>query len=329
MYLQIQPGGNTMSYTHITIDERACFKKMTSEGVSIRKIAQYLDRSPSTISRELRRNKGRSGVYHPVTANKLYSERRFNCGRPIKLYYESLKYINLKIDENWSPEQIYERSKIEQIENIPSFSTIYRWIHLGIIAEGDMKKLRRKGRFKRPQETRGRFNIGKTIKKRPKHVHKRKEIGHWEADTVESGRNGHVRKSTYVLVTLVERKARLVLSMVLPNRKEENVTDAIIQMLSPLPSDLVKTITCDRGKEFAGYEKIEEELLCDIYFADPYCAWQRGTNENTNSLLREYYPKGYDLSTVTQKDLDEKIQRLNSRPRKCLKYKTPLEVMFG
>ncbi|WP_330932733.1 IS30 family transposase [Erysipelothrix rhusiopathiae] len=201
---------------------------------------------------------------------------------------------------------MYYRSKTDRPElDIPSFSTIYRWIHLGLIVKGDMKKLRRKGKFKIPQETRGRFNIGKTINKRPKSVYKREEIGHWEADTVESGRIGHKRKSSYCLVTLVERKSRYTLSTVLPNRKEESVTQAIIEMVSTLPSYMVNTITCNRGKEFSGYEKIEEALSCDIYFADPYCSWQRGTNENTNGLLREYYPKGMDLSLVTEFCLEE------------------------
>lgn len=324
MYLSIQPGGNVMSYTHITIEERACIKKMKSEGSSIRAIARYLERSPSTISREIKRNKGKNGVYYPVTAQRLYFERKDNCGRKLSINYNIQKYINDKIDDNWSPEQIYFRSKLENHElNIPSFSTIYRWIHLGLIVKGDMKKLRRKGKFKRPQETRGRFNIGKTIKKRPKSVYNREEIGHWEADTVESGRIGHIRKSSYCLVTLVERKSRYTLSVVLPNRKEELVTPAIIDMMSKLPSYMVKTITCDRGKEFSGYEKIESSLNCDVYFADPYCSWQRGTNENTNGLLREYYPKGMDLSVVTTSDLDNKINRINTRPRKCINFYTP------
>ena len=329
MYWSIQPGGNVMSYKHITMEERACIKKMKSEGSSIRAIAKYLDRSPSTISREIKRNKGRNGVYHPVTAQRLYFERKDNCGRKISINYNIQKYINDKIYDNWSPEQIYFRSKLENHElNIPSFSTIYRWIHLGLIVKGDMKKLRRKGKFKRPQETRGRFNIGKTIKKRPKSVYKREEIGHWEADTVESGRIGHVRKSSYCLVTLVERKSRYTLSVVLPNRKEELVTPAIIDMMSQLPSYMVKTITCDRGKEFSGYEKIESSLNCDVYFADPYCSWQRGTNENTNGSLREYYPKGMDLSIVTTSDLDNKIKRINTRPRKCINFYTPKEILF-
>lgn len=318
-----------MSYKHINIEERACIKKMKSEGSSIRVIAQCLERSPSTISREINRNKDGNGIYHPVTAQRHYFERKDNCGRKIVIASVVLEYINSKIENSWSPEQIHFRSKIEDPElDIPSFSTIYRWIHLGLIAKGDMKKLRRKGAFKRPQETRGRFNVGKTISKRPKSVYKREEIGHWEADTVESGRIGHKRKSSYCLVTLVERKSRYTLSTVLPSRKEKLVTSAIIEMMSSLPNYMVKTITCDRGKEFSGYEKIEKTLNCDVYFADPYCAWQRGTNENTNGLLREYYPKGMDLSFVTKSCIEEKVNRLNTRPRKCIGFNTPEEILY-
>lgn len=257
-----------MSYNHITIDERACIRKLMSEVTSIRKIALYLDRSASTNSREIKWNKGSKGVYYTTRANQQYKVRRLNCGRPIRFNFKVMEYINLKIEKKWSLEQIYERSKIEQIENIPSFSTIYRWIHLGLIVEGDMKKLRRKGKFKRPQEKRGRFNIGKTIKERIKHVFNRKEIRHWEADTVESGRDGHARKSLYVLVTLVERKSIYTLSMKLQNRKEEFVSAVIISMLYLLPLDLVKSTTCDREKEFAGFENIEEKHQCASYFAD-------------------------------------------------------------
>ena len=318
-----------MSYKHISIEERACIKKMKSEGSSIRAIARYLDRNPSSISRELKRNKGRNGIYHPVTAQRLYFERKDNCGRKISINAIVQKHINDKVDDNWSPEQIYFRSKLENNEiKIPSFSTIYRWIHLGLIAKGDMKKLRRKGKFKRPQETRGRFNVGKTINKRPKTVYKREEIGHWEADTVESGRIGHTRKSAYCLVTLVERKSRYTLSRVVPNRREEKVTPAIIEMMSSLPSYMVKTITCDRGKEFSGYKKIESKLNCKVYFADPYCSWQRGTNENTNGLLREYYPKGMDLSLVTESNIKAKVNSLNTRPRKCIGFYTPEEILY-
>lgn len=125
---------------------------------------------------------------------------------------------------------------------------------------------------------------------------------------------------------MAERKSRLYLIKWLPNRKEETVTKAIIELLKDLPSEAVKTITCDRGKEFAGWRKIEEELNTNMYFADPYCAWQKGTNENSNGLLREFYPKGMDLSKTNEKEVQETLELLNNRPRKCINYKTPIEL---
>ncbi len=242
-----------------------------------------------------RNNCGYRFKYFPHIAEKKYNERRKNCHRPIAISLELKNYTEERINLTWSPEQISNRT-VNDID-VPSFATIYRWIHKGLIVNGGMKKLRRKGKFKRPQETRGRFNIGKTIRKCPKVVYSRTTYGHWEADTVESGRINHQRKSKYVFVTLAERKSRLYIAKLVPNKSSEVVTKAIIEMLSEFPDELVQTITCDRGKEFAGYKDVEEELNCDMYFADPYCAWQKGTNENSNELLREFYPKGMDLST--------------------------------
>lgn len=130
-------------------------------------------------------------------------------------------------------------------------------------------------------------------------------------------------------MTLAERKSRYYIAILLPDRKEEHVSSAIIKTLKKFPDDLVKTITFDRGKEFAGYEKIEKELNCKTYFCDPYCAWQKGTNENTNGLLREFYPKGMDLSKVDEDELSYYLTIMNDRPRKCIQYKTPKEIMFG
>lgn len=316
-----------MNYQHLTIEERACIFQFKQMGMKIREIARALKRDPSTISRELKRNSYQNQKrYHPVGAQNKYELRRKKCHRPKIITEEIKNYIESKLNERWSPEQISKREK-DRIEGCPSFSTIYRWIHECMILKGDMTKLRRKGKFKRPQETRGRFNIGKTIKKRPKDVHKRKVIGHWEADTVESGRVGHTRKSKYCFVTLIERKSRIYIAKLLPDRTQENVTRAIIEILSQYPKDYVKTITCDRGKEFSGYKEIENQLGCDVYFADPYCAWQKGSNENTNGLLREFYPKGMDLSLTTHDELTSILRLMNNRPRKCLGFKTPLEVM--
>lgn len=315
-----------MSYNHLTIEERTVIYSLRNEGRSLRYIGEAVGRSASTICRELKRNFcGYRYKYLPVNAQKKYQKRRVNCHRQIDIDVETKQYIEDKISQTWSPEQISNRTTDEI--TTPAFSTIYRWIHRGLIVKGDMTKLRRKGKFKRPQETRGRFNIGKRIKMRPKEVYKRATYGHWEADTVESGRINHQRKSKYCFVTLAERKSRQYIAKLIPNRTEPVVTAAIIELLSSYPSELVKTITCDRGKEFAGYENLEKELKCDVYFADPYCAWQRGTNENSNGLLREFYPKGMDLSKTSNNELDRCLSLMNNRPRKCIKFKTPNEVI--
>lgn len=191
-----------------------------------------------------------------------------------------------------------------------------------------MRNLRRKGNFKCPAETRGKFNDGGwTIKKRDKSVYKRGELGHWEGDTVESGRIDHKRKSRYCFVTLTERKSRKYIAILVPSRTAKDVTPAIIKALKEYPGNLVKTITFDRGKEFSRYKEIEKELNCKTYFCDSYCAWQKGTNENTNGLLREYYPKGMDLSLVDENELKINLEKMNNRPRKCLGFKTPNEVL--
>ena len=168
--------------------------------------------------------------------------------------------------------------------------------------------------------------MGKTIKKRPKEVYNRNNFGHWEADTVVSGKlDNRTLKSKYCFVSLAERKTRLYLVKWIPDRTEETVTQAIIELLKDLPKEAVKTITCDRGKEFAGWKKIETALQTNMYFADPYCAWQKGTNENSNGLFREFYPKSMDLSQTTEKEVQENLELLNNRPRKCINYKTPNE----
>ena len=322
-----------MNYIHLTIEERACISKFKEMNMSLREMAKILNRNVSTISRELKRNSYKTSVnysvtrYSPTVANNKYIERRRNCHRPIKATYTSIEYIKNKIELHWSPDQIINRNDENKPDNFPSISTIYRWIHLGYIPKTSIKHLRRKGKFKRPAETRGRFNLGKTIKKRPKEVYRRNTFGHWEADTVVSGKqNNYTLKSKYCFVTLAERLTRRYIVKWIPDRKEETVTNAIIELLKDLPSEAVKTITCDRGKEFAGWKKIEEELNTNIYFANPYCAWQKGTNENSNGLLREFYPKQMDLSQTNEKKVQQVIELLNNRPRKCINYKTPNEL---
>ena len=319
-----------MSHNHLNIDERCCIYNFLNSGLSIREIAKALQRSPSTISREIKKNSHRiSKIYYHEAAERKYHIRRKECHKHKLNDNNVIEYIEEKIHLRWSPEQISHRiCDIENL-NIPSTATIYRMIHDKRIPKVEMIQLRRKGHFKRPAETRGKFNVSssRSIKKRPKDIYKRLELGHWEGDTVESGRNDHARKSSVCFVTLAERKSRFYIAIKVPSRKECYVTPAIIEALKQFPSELVKTITFDRGKEFAGYEKIEQELHCNTYFCDPYCAWQKGTNENTNGLLREFYPKGMDLSKVDMDELTNNLSLLNNRPRKCNKYLTPLEVL--
>lgn len=271
-----------MNYNHLNINERTVIAQLKKSGVSIREIGRLIHRSPSTISRELKRNSHQTGnnqyhatIYNPANAQRKYKNRKSHCGRKQISDTHTLQYVKEKIECHWSPEQIYNR--ITEGCWTPSTSTIYRMIQRKQIGSITMRHLRRKGAFKRPAEKRGKFNDGgRTIRKRPKEVYKRKEIGHWDADTVESGRIDRKRKSKYCFVTLVERKSRFYLAILVPNRTSSVVTSAIIKTLKPYPKEMVKSITFDRGKEFSGYKEIENKLGCQTYFCDPYCAWQKG-----------------------------------------------------
>ena len=158
---------------------------------------------------------------------------------------------------------------------------------------------------------------GKSIHERPEVANNRERIGDWEIDTVVGPKG-----TTSVLVTVVDRCSRKLLAKVEPNRKAQTVTKALLSLLE---NEIVYSITADNGKEFSNYEELEEKLRVPVYFADPYCSWQRGTNENTNGLLREYIPKGKDIQTVTQEELDHYVYLINTRPRKVLGFKTALE----
>ena len=254
-----------MSYHHFTIEERCCLREFYKKGYSYRKIAELLGRNVSSVSRELRRNCTHmydTPSYYPHTAQKKSNLRRSYCHRGMFWSEELIKYIEEKLLATWSPEQIANAPS--PFEKMPSARTIYRWIYDKYLLNGNLKVLRRKGKSHLGKETRGKFNLGKSIRKRDKSVYKRKEAGHWEADTVVSGQG----KSKACFATLAERKTRLYLAMKIPDRKADTMAAAIITMLSEFPGELVKTITCDRGSEFANWQMIEKKLNCDVYFAD-------------------------------------------------------------
>ena len=215
----------------------------------------------------------------------------------------------------WSPEQIVGRDYQEKL----SFKTIYNWIYEGIL-NVPLQVLRHKGKGRQPQETRGKFNIGRSISKRPKSVRNRQAFGHWELDTMVSSRG----KSKGCLATFAERKSRLYLAFLIPNRTKDAMHNAIEQLTSNLPDHALKSFTSDRGKEFACYPDVEASGI-DFYFADAYSAWQRGTNDNSNGLMREFFPKKTDLAKVSETELFTALWLMNNRPRKCLNYQTPLE----
>ena len=314
-----------MNYKHITTNERCCIANFLSLGLSLRKIAKHLNRNISTISREVKRN-STNGKYLAHIACENYAKNRKNCGAKGKSSNPTLiKYIEDGLEKTWSPEQIAGRLRLDYQDDKSmkiGFKTIYRWLYQKIIEKGNVNRLRRKGKSLNPKETRDKFNIGKSIKDRPKEVRKRETIGHWELDTVVSSRG----KSKACLSTFVERKSRFLIAQVMENRKSLTLNFHCFTAFKDIPTNLIKTFTVDRGKEFAGYVDIENTLNIDVYFADAYASWQRGTNENTNGLLREFYTKKFDFSSINQKELDNIVTIINNRPRKCLGYKTPAEV---
>ena len=312
-----------MRYIHLTIEERTSIAHLHKQGVSLRQIAITIGRNVSTIKRELDRNytpnKKGDNDYYPYSSQKRYEERKSEAHNIIQFPLEVIQIIEQRIKETWSPEQITAYYKND---GFPCYKTIYKWINEGIIINGNKSLLRRKGKGGW-YETRGKQNRGKSIRKRDKRIYKRADYGHWELDTVVSG----LGKSKSCFITLVERKSRFYKAIKSPNRHADVVARLIIDYLKQYPSELVKTITTDNGKEFAEWEQIEKELNCEVYFCDTFCAWQKGSNENSNGLLREFFPKSYNLSRYTQVYIDKKVNLINNRPRKCNNWISPSKLM--
>ena len=302
-----------MSYIHFTIAERSKIETLLELGFSIRRIAHKLGRAPSSVSRELKRNPN----YKCDQAQERYQQRKAQCGAKVKLTTKNKEIIQEKLNQTWSPEQIVGRL----FQGTLSFKTIYRWIYLRLL-KVPLSVLRQKGKQQKPKETRGRFNVGTSISKRPSEVKKRLTFGHWELDTVVSGRG----QAKGCVATFLERKSRQYIAIKMKNRSASSMEQAIKELYHRLPKKAFQTFTTDRGKEFSCYPIIEKELGIPVYFADPYSSWQRGSNENSNGLLREFFPKRTNFDQVTEESLKEALQLINDRPRKCLHYQTSNEV---
>jgi len=304
-----------MNYTQLTREERYQIYALKKAGHKQNEIAQVLKRSESTISRELGRNCGRRG-YRPKQAHSMAEERRSMNASTID--EATWKFAQDKLLEQWSPEQISWHVAI-------SPETVYQRVYADKRAGGLLwKNLRcQKQRKKRYGKTDRRGTIPNRlfIEDRPAIVDERKRIGDWEADTI-IGKNHR-----QAIVSIVERKTGLTLIKKVERKTSTAVSQAMIDLLKPYKNK-VRTITSDNGKEFAGHEDIAKKLKADFYFAHPYASWERGTNENTNGLIRQYFPKNRDFTTITQKEINFAMERLNNRPRKRLGYRTPNQVFF-
>ncbi len=304
-----------MNYTHLTQEERYQIYTLLREGFSKRYIAWRLNRSPSTISREIKRNRARNG-YFAKHAHKLARRRHHSNPKriPCDIWVQVIAYLELQ----WSPEQIASQVAV-------SLHSIYRFIQQDKSKGGVLfHNLRFRNQRKRKYgsiETRGQLTNRKSIHDRPAEIEQRSRFGDLEIDTIV-GKN-HQQS----LVSIVDRKTGYLWLKKCSTRKAEEVCQATIILLEPIKEQL-KTITADNGKEFSLHEYAAQELDVDWYFADPYSAWQRGTNENTNGLIRQYVRKGSDLNDYTDAYIAEITQRLNHRPRKRLGFKSPSQVLF-
>ncbi|WP_201601755.1 IS30 family transposase [Psychrobacter piscatorii] len=306
-----------MSYTHLSLGERYQIYALKGAKHSINFIARVLNRSPSTISRELRRNKSLRG-YRAKHANNKACDRRANNATTIVT--DLWAWVTDKLKENWSPEQI------SGVHAGISHMSIYRYIWRDKRQGGTLWQcLRRKAKPYRKRltaETRGRINDRVSIHERPCIVEERSRIGDWEADTVI----GQHHKQA--IVTLVERKTGLLKMKRVGHKTAQQVSEAMIELLAPVRLQ-VKTITSDNGKEFAQHKKVKQKLFSPFFFADAYASWQRGTNENTNGLIREYLPKGCDFRQVSDDEMQDIENKLNNRPRKRLGFKTPMQAFYN
>lgn len=298
---------------------------MRRDGCSISSIARRIGRAKSTVSREISRNSC-ARFYRASTAQQRYEQRRIACHRREILDDPSIfEVVREKfLEEQWSPEQVEGRLALELGSSPISDTTIYRAIRNGrfdgcLSGRKATRHLRHKGKRRRTPATerRGKIIVSHEISERPEAADARSEAGHWEVDTVAGKAAGAC------LLTLVDRSDGYLVGGKCRRKDSASINRATLKALKGQP---VRSITADRGKEFAAHTQVTAEIGVEYYFALPHPPWQRGTNENTNGLLREYFPKGCPLASVRQEEVQEVYDKLNRRPRKRLGYRTPHEV---
>jgi IS30 family transposase len=326
----IRPPPRRRSRLSLTLAEREEISRGMVAGQSLRSIAASLDRAPSTVSREINRNGGRR-LYRASKADQAVWDRARRPKTCKLVENRALAHIVArKLRGLWSPEQIagWLKYTYPDDENFQvSHETIYR--SLFIQARGALKKellqhlrrtraMRRSRHHTQKTDTHGRITGTVSIRERPASVEDRAVPGHWEGDLIIGSHNSQI-------ATLVERQTRYVMLVRVPSKDTKTVINALIKHAHKLPRELYKSLTWDRGKEMADHKRFSLDTDIKVYFCDPRSPWQRGSNENTNGLLRQYFPKGTDLSNIHQNRLNAVARQLNERPRKTLNFRTPAE----
>lgn len=328
----ISPRTRRRSSRALSLDEREEISRSLCQGLSLRAIAVKVSRSPSTVTREVARNGGRRR-YRAATADaRAESEARRPKLCKLAKYRRLRMLVAEKLRQEWSPEQIagwLRQQDPDEDQMQISHETIYR--SLFIQARGVLKKelqshLRTRRKFRRSKyssrkgQTRGQIVDAVSISKRPAAVDDRAVPGHWEGDLISGSRNSHI-------ATLVERTSRFTMLVKVKRKDAETVTAALIKQVTKLPAELRLSLTWDRGTEMAQHTAFSVATDVKVYFCDPQSPWQRGTNENTNGLLRQYFPNGTELSQYSQAQLNRVARRLNERPRKTLGFRTPADTL--
>ena len=329
-YGGIRPAPRRRSRLALSLKEREEISRGIVCHHSIRLMARLLGRSPSTVSREVRRNGGYD-QYRAVLADDRAWDRACRPKRcKLALSYRLRRVVARKLRLNWSPEQIaswLKRGHPGDEANQVSHETIYRSLFVqarGVLKKELLQHLRFKRTIRRSKLARrkgvGRGQIADmvSISERPASVEDRAVPGHWEGDLLSGPQNSYI-------ATLVERQTRYVMLVKVANKETQTVVSALIRQARKLPTELYKSLTWDRGKELADHRRFSLATDIDVYFCDPQSPWQRGSNENTNGLLRQYFPKGTDLSVYSQAHLNKVARQLNERPRKTLEFETPAE----
>ena len=322
-----------MPYSHLSLQERYVIHHLKLFQLSHREIGRRLGRHHTTIGREVKRN----GPSHPALgpywheAAQRRAEARWRFARHHRraAHGRLRRYVAHRIGLRWSPEQVSGRLPLDHADDPAmriSPETVYQWVYREAATGGELYRCLRRAHRKRRRQRRygaGRGLIpGRVgIDQRPDIVSLRRRFGDWEADTIEGakGRGG--------VASHVERKSRYLLTAKLEDKKAATFARQTIRAFRRIPRAWRHTLTADNGKEFAQFKRIENKTVLTVYFADPYAAWQRGTNENTNGLLRQYFPKGCDFKSVSDQQLAKVTKSINHRPRKCLGYRTPHEVL--